>query len=256
MNAFYTTLIVLSAIFLLIGIIFVPLFFRGRKKDRVLKGKKALEKKKKEKNGDGIIAKTKEKWRSNRNTILIGGFSFIALLAAFAILLPKAWAVYWGHQEFFWISLFYLATMIATKWLDIWGIKLFIRIAFTIIIVWYISTEFKPPPSTDDGQRNVQKQKVEERIEFYGNKLVQVGPVLSAEYGIPKDGGTMRIKRIDPSIPLTCLMTLLDDTKQTFSFPGVYEGYGDIEAPDSKRMRIQAPKETTIWVIIKPLKDS
>ena len=75
----------------------------------------------------------------------------------------------------------------------------------------------------------------------------------------PREGGTIRIKRSDPNIPLECLVTLLDDRKEIFEIPGVREGGGDFNLPDLKKLRIRVnppstpSTTTTVWIITKPL---
>ena len=136
-------------------------------------------------------------------------------------------------------------------------IPLIIGCIIFFIIVGYSNWPWWEPPPDNTGTESSygQVQKMEERIESYGNRLVKVGPVWSAEYGA-KNGGTMRIKRVDPSIPLEYLLTKLDDTKEIVDIPAVHEGYGDIKIPDYKRLRIKAPKETTVWIITKPFEES
>lgn len=95
------------------------------------------------------LDKIKKSFEKNRNTILIGVFSYIALFVSFAILLPEKWEAYWSRQDFFWISQVYIGMMIALRWFYIRSMAWVFRIAFTIIILLYIIAEFPLPSTTD-----------------------------------------------------------------------------------------------------------
>ena len=109
------------------------------------------------------------------------------------------------------------------------------------------------PETTEEMTKTSGASLTQEKI--YGNRLTTIGPEWSQEFRIPKEGGTLRIKRVDPRIPLECSVTLIDDSKKIFKIPGVEEGYGDFNLPDSKELRIRTthPTTTVCWIIIKPL---
>ena len=184
-------------------------------------------------------------------TILIGGILYIALLVSFSILLPDLWGKYWGDKEFFWVSQVYIVAMIAIRRLDVASIRFVLRGAFSVIIALYLYG--KMPETTEEMPKGASLT----QGEVYGNRLATIGPEWSQKFVIPKEGGTLRIKRVDPSIPLECLVTLIDDSsKKIFKIPGVEEGYGDFNLPDSKELRIRTfyhSPTTTVWIIIKPL---
>ena len=185
-------------------------------------------------------------------TILIGGILYIALLVSFSILLPDLWGKYWGDKEFFWVSQVYVVAMIAIRRLDVASIRFVLRVAFSVIIVLYLYGKMSPAPTEKRIKKTLQQEQ-----QVYGNRLATIRDQWSQEFVIPKEGGTLRIKRVDPSIPLECLVTLIDDndTKKIFKIPGVGEGYGDFNLPDSKGLRLRTPYllTTTVWIIIKPL---
>lgn len=108
--------------------------------------------------GNGELGGVKKWCKDNRKKILIGGFSYLALLVTFAILLPDKWAMYWGHQDFFWITQVYIAIMIATIWLDIWSVKWFLRIAFTVILAVYGIGKIPEGPPKGTGTEVVMQQ--------------------------------------------------------------------------------------------------
>ena len=185
-------------------------------------------------------------------TILIGGILYIALLVSFSILLPDLWGKYWGDKEFFWVSQVYIVAMISIKWINIASVRFVLRVAFSVIIALYLYG--KMPETTEEMTKTSGASLTQEKI--YGNRLTTIGPEWSQEFRIPKEGGTLRIKRVDPRIPLECSVTLIDDSKKIFKIPGVEEGYGDFNLPDSKELRIRTSYHsptTTVWIIIKPL---
>jgi len=177
---------------------------------------------------------------------------YIALLISFSILLPDLWGKYWGDKEFFWVSQVYVVAMIAIRRLDVASIRFVLRVAFSVIIVLYLYGKMSPAPTEKRIKKTLQQEQ-----QVYGNRLATIRDQWSQEFVIPKEGGTLRIKRVDPSIPLECLVTLIDDndTKKIFKIPGVGEGYGDFNLPDSKGLRLRTPYllTTTVWIIIKPL---
>ena len=189
----------------------------------------------------------------NTQSILLPMCIYTIILISFSILLPDLWGKYWGNQEFFWISQVYLGAMIALKWVNIASVRFVLRVAFSVIIAVYLYD--KMPHQEKIETQQTQKK---ETVEFYGNKLATIGHEWSQEFGIPKSGGIMRIKRSDPEIPLECLVTL-DDRKEIFEIPGVREGGGDFNLPDLKRLRIRVnppstpSTTTTVWIITKPL---
>src|SRR3989338_9711768 len=184
-------------------------------------------------------------------TILIGGILYIALLVSFSILLPDLWGKYWGDKEFFWVSQVYVVAMIAIRRLDVASIRFVLRVAFSVIIALYLYG--KMPETTKEMPKTSGASLTQGEV--YGNRLATIGPEWSQKFVIPKEGGTLRIKRVDPSIPLECLVTLIDDSKKIFKIPGVEEGYGDFNLPDSKELKIGRahPTTTVCWIIIKPL---
>jgi len=187
----------------------------------------------------------------NTQSILLPMCIYTIILISFSILLPDLWGKYWGNKEFFWVSQVFLATIVALKWVKSASTKILMMVAFLAIIVIYL---YGKMPEKKYSTQQTQKK---ETVEFYGNKLATIRDQWSQEFGIPREGGTIRIKRLDPNIPLECLVTLLDDRKEIFEIPGVREGGGDFNLPDLKKLRIRvnppSTPSTTVWIITKPL---
>src|SRR3989338_7401234 len=216
------------------------------KKERRLMGE---EEPKKESGSNVETSKLLLNFFKNTQSILLPMCIYIALLVSFSILLPDLWGKYWGDKEFFWVSQVYIVAMIAIRRLDVAIIRFMLRGAFSVIIALYLYG--KMPETTEEMPKGASLT----QGEVYGNRLATIGPEWSQKFVIPKEGGTLRIKRVDPSIPLECLVTLIDDSKKIFKIPGVEEGYGDFNLPDSKELKIGRahPTTTVCWIIIKPL---
>ena len=216
------------------------------KKERRLRGE---EEPKKESGSNVETSKLLLNFFKNTQSVLLPMCIYIALLVSFSILLPDLWGKYWGDKEFFWVSQVYIVAMIAIRRLDVASIRFVLRGAFSVIIALYLYG--KMPETTEEMPKGASLT----QGEVYGNRLATIGPEWSQKFVIPKKGGVMRIKRVDPSIPLECLVTLIDDSKKIFKIPGVEEGYGDFNLPDSEGLRIRTtyPTTTTVWIIIKPL---
>ena len=217
------------------------------KKERRLRGE---EEPKKESGSNVETSKLLLNFFKNTQSVLLPMCIYIALLVSFSILLPDLWGKYWGDKEFFWVSQVYIVAMIAIRRLDVAIIRFMLRGAFSVIIALYLYG--KMPETTEEMPKGASLT----QGEVYGNRLATIGPEWSQKFVIPKEGGTLRIKRVDPSIPLECLVTLIDDSsKKIFKIPGVEEGYGDFNLPDSKELRIRTSyhSPTTVWIIIKLL---
>lgn len=179
---------------------------------------------------------------------------YIVFLTIFSKAFPDVWKDWRGSNLF----LLSQVAIILSLWLFTLKNKMgkFMAVAISLLLLTIVGFSNWPwwesSPNGNGQESSYGQAQQEERIEFYGNRLVQVGHEWSAEYGA-NDGGTMRIKRVDPSIPLQYLLTKLNDTKEIVDIPAVHEGYGDIKIPDYKRLRIKASKETTVWIITKPL---
>src|SRR3989338_7666278 len=242
--------------FLVIVIIIITLLLKKfreeraeEKKERKLRGESEEEKdEKKVSRGSKPLLN----FFKNIQSILLPMCIYITILISFSILLPDLWRKYWDNQEFFWVSQAYLGTMIVLRYVGISSIRWVLRIVFSIIIITYLYG--KMPETTEEMTKTSAVYSLTQG-EVYGNRLATIGPEWSQEFVIPKKGGVMRIKRVDPSIPLECLVTLIDDNKKIFKIPGVGEGYGDFNLPDSEGLKIRTtyPTTTTVWIIIKPL---
>jgi len=242
--------------FLAIVIIIIALLLKKfreeraeEKKERKLRGESSEEEKDEKKVSRG--SKPLLNFFKNIQSILLPMCIYITILISFSILLPDLWGKYWGDKEFFWVSQVYIVAMIAIRRLDVASIRFVLRGAFSVIIALYLYG--KMPETTKEMPKTSGASLTQGEV--YGNRLATIGPEWSQKFVIPKEGGTLRIKRVDPSIPLECLVTLIDDSKKIFKIPGVEEGYGDFNLPDSEGLRIRTtyPTTTTVWIIIKPL---
>ncbi|MDP6388038.1 MAG: hypothetical protein QGG63_02080 [Candidatus Pacebacteria bacterium] len=106
----------------------------------------------------------------------------------------------------------------------------------------------------DTGKESSYVQTQEEVIKSYGDILEHLKPhIPTKRYTFSlKDGCRIKVRRSDPSIPVTLSVILPNGTEKTVAMRSASEG-GPERFPDFKSFSMKSEEAVSVWINVKPL---